>query len=63
MYVWCVLMWECCSITLYGSHCHGNMHLNNDSKSQRSIPIALCVIQNPVDVRCRQSVREVYVTS
>ena len=61
MYVWCVLMWEYCRHNIIWIH--GNMHLNDDSKSQRSIPIALCVIQNPVDVRCRQSVREVYMTS
>ena len=37
------------------SHCHGSMHLNNDSKCQRSIPIAWCMILNPVDVRDGQS--------
>ena len=45
-------------INIHRSHCHGNVRLNNDSKSQRSIPIALCVIINPVDVRGGQSARD-----
>ena len=40
------------------SCCHGNMHLNDDSKSQRSIPIASRVIINPIDVRGRQGAHD-----
>ena len=45
-------------IYMYRSRCHGNVHLNNDSKLQRSIPIALRAIINPVDVRGGQSARD-----
>ena len=37
------------------SSCQGNVHLNNDSKSLRSIPIASLAILNPIIVRCVQS--------
>ena len=40
------------------SCCHGNVHLNDDSKSQRNIPIASCVILNSVDVCGRQSAHD-----
>ena len=40
------------------SRCHGNVRLNDDSKSQRSIPIASRVIIYPVDVRGGQSARD-----
>ena len=45
-------------ICMYRSRCHGNVRLNDDSKSERSIPIALRVIINPVDVRGGQSARD-----
>ena len=41
----------------YRSRCHGNGHLSDDSKYLRSIPIALRVILNPVDVCGGQSAR------
>ena len=40
------------------SCCHGNVRLKDDSKLQRSIPIASRVIINPVDVRGGQSARD-----
>ena len=49
-----------CGLFVNGSRCHGNMRLNDDSKSQRSISIALRVIISPVDVCGGQSAREVY---
>ena len=45
-------------VTRNRSHCHGNLRLNVDSKSQRSIPIASRVIINPVNVRGGQSARD-----
>ena len=42
-------------IIIYRSHCHGSVHINDDSKSHSSIPIAWCVILNLVDVLCGQS--------
>ena len=63
----CRVQWECHYFLviqhLYRSHYHGNGHLNDDSKSQRSIPIASCMILIPIHVRGRQSVRKVYMTS
>ena len=44
----------------YRSRCHGNVRLKDDSKSQRSIPIALHMIINSIHVHCGQSAREVY---
>ena len=35
---------------------HGNMHLNSDPKSHRSIPFAWGVILNPIDIHGWQSV-------
>ena len=56
----CRVQWEChCCLVkqlLYRFHCHGNGHLNDDSKSQRSIPIALRMILIPIHVRGGQSV-------
>ena len=43
--------------TGHRSRCHGNVCLN-DFKSERSIPIALHVIINPIDVRGGQSARD-----
>ena len=40
----------------YRFHCHGNVHVNDYSKSHRSIPIAWRVILSPIHVCCRQSV-------
>ena len=45
-------------LVLHTSHYHSNMCLNNSSKSQRSNPIASCVILNSVDVHGRQSARD-----
>ena len=36
------------SLSSNRSHCHGNGHLDNGSESLRSIPIASCVILNPI---------------
>ena len=33
-------------VLCHRSHCHGNMRLNDDSESQRNIPIVSCVILN-----------------
>ena len=47
------------SMELYSTHrfrCHGNKCLNEDSKSQRSIPIASRVTLNPIKyLRCGRS--------
>ena len=40
------------------SRCHGNVHINDDSKSHRIIPIAWCVTINPIYVRGGHSVRD-----
>ena len=45
-----------CNNIRHKSRCHDNVHLNGDSKSQRSIPIALHVSKF-VDVRGVQSER------
>ena len=45
-------------VITYRFCCHGNVRLNDDSTSQRSIPIALRVIINPVDGRGGQSARD-----
>ena len=42
-------------VFVYRSRCHGNVHLNDDSHSQRSILIALHVILNTIDIRCTQN--------
>ena len=39
-----------------GSCCHGSVCLNDDSTTWRSIPLALRVILNPIDVHGRQRV-------
>ena len=36
--------------TIYTSHCCGNVHLNDDSKSQRHTPNAWRMILNHLDV-------------
>ena len=46
--------------TVYGikaevSRCHGYMHLNNDSKSQRRTLNTWCVILNQVDIHGGQN--------
>ena len=43
---------------IYISRCHGNVRLNDDSKSHRIIPIAWRVTINPIYVRCGQCVRD-----
>ena len=52
----------CLYIYICRSHCHGNVSPNDDSKSQKSIPIALHVILNPIHVQCGQSTCEVHMT-
>ena len=42
----------------YRSCCHGNRHLNNDSKSQRSISIASRMILNLIGIHGRQSAHD-----
>ena len=43
---------------LYRSRCHGNVRINDDSKSHRIIPIAWRVTINPIYVRGGQSARD-----
>ena len=40
------------------SRCHGNVRINDDSKSHRIIPIAWRVTINPIYVRGGQSARD-----
>ena len=47
----------------YRSHCHGNVCLNDDSKSQRRTLMAWLVILNRVDVRGGQSARDEWTFS
>ena len=51
-------MYVCSYVQAHRSCCHGNVRLNDDSKSQRSIPIASRVIINPVDVRSGKSAHD-----
>ena len=44
-------------IYIYISRCHGNVRINDDSKSHRIIPIAWRVTINPIYVRGGQSAR------
>ena len=39
-------------ISVRRSHCHGNVRRYDDSKPQRSIPIASRLTLNPKDIRC-----------
>ena len=43
---------------IYRSRCHGNVRINDDSKSHRIIPIAWRVLINPIYVRGGQSARD-----
>ena len=43
---------------MYRSRCHGNVRINDDSKSHRIIPIAWRVTINPIYVRGGQSARD-----
>ena len=43
------------NIYIYISHCHGNVHLNKNSKSRRHTLNAWCMILNWLDVRDGQS--------
>ena len=54
------VQWEECvgHLSENRSHCHGNGCLNDDSKSHRSIPIALHMILNPADMCGGQSVHD-----
>ena len=45
-------------INIYRSRCHGNVRINDDSKSHRIIPIAWRVTINPIYIRGGQSARD-----
>ena len=56
----CMLMYihATVDIYIYRSRCHGNVRINDDSKSHRIIPLAWRVMINPIYVRGGQSARD-----
>ena len=57
-YIYILYIYIYIYIYIYRSRCHGNVHINDDSKSHRIILIAWRVTINSIYVRGGQSARD-----